>query len=52
MEDVVTLIERVGFPVFVAGFVLIKLNGKMDRLTDAIHKLIRSLDRHTDTKDE
>lgn len=47
MEDVIALVERVGFPIVVALFVLVRLNGKFDKLRESIEKLIRSLDRHT-----
>jgi hypothetical protein len=32
-------IKEVGFPIAVAAFVLVRLNGKMDKLTDALHDL-------------
>lgn len=41
MGDVVTLIKDVGFPIAVTVFVLVRLNGKFDRLA-------RSLDRLND----
>lgn len=47
MDEVVGVIERVGFPVAVAAFVLFRMNGKFDKLRESIEKLIRSLDRHT-----
>ena len=50
MEDVIAVIERVGFPVVVAGFVLFRLNGKFDRLRESIEELTRTLDRHSDAQ--
>jgi hypothetical protein len=46
--EIVELIERVGFPVFVAVFVLVRVNRKMEKLTEAIYKLIRVMDRKGD----
>ena len=47
MDALVDLIERVGFPVVVAAFVLFRVNHKLEKLTESINRLIRSLDRHT-----
>lgn len=37
-------IKNIGFPIAVAVFVLVRLNGKMDRLTESILGLTGSLD--------
>lgn len=49
-EDFITLIKEVGFPIAVASFVLFRLNGKLDRLTQAIAKLIDRMERHQEDK--
>lgn len=41
MHEVGEFISTVGFPVAVAGFLLWRLNGKMDRLTNAIYSLLK-----------
>jgi hypothetical protein len=43
LEVFVDVVSRVGFPIAVAAFVLVRLNGKMDRLTDALHKVAEQL---------
>lgn len=45
LNTFLTLAKEVGFPVFVAGYVLVRLNGKMDRLTNALHLLTHRVDR-------
>ena len=50
MGELIEFIERLGFPIAVAAFVLFRMNGKFDRLRESIDKLIRSLDRHTDDR--
>ncbi len=52
MEELGAIIERVGFPVVVAAFVLFRMNGKFDRLRESIEKLIVSLDRHTEEREK
>ena len=46
MDEVLTIIDRYGFPIFVAVWVLIRLNGKMDRLTAALGSLEKALTGH------
>ena len=36
VDQLAGFIRELGFPIAVAGFVLVRLNGKMDRLTDAL----------------
>jgi len=43
LEVFIDIVSRVGFPIAVAAFVLVRLNGKMDRLTDALHKVAEQL---------
>lgn len=43
MDQLGELIKDVGFPIAVAAWVLVRLNGKMDRLSDALHSLIDTL---------
>ena len=49
LNDIGKFVSTVGFPVAVAGYLLVRLNGKFDRLahaveqnTEALHKFIRS----------
>ena len=44
-------VKEIGFPVAVTAFVLIRLNGKMDRLIGAMASLERAITRHL-TKDD
>lgn len=39
IEDLLKLIGQVGFPIVVASYLLIRNNGKMDKLKDAIIEL-------------
>ncbi len=49
MEDTfVRLIGDVGFPIAVAAFVLVRLNGKVGKLADAMKDLANALTKHTD----
>ena len=45
LEDFVTIVKEVGFPIAVASFDLFRLNGKLDRLTEALHKLVALIER-------
>ncbi len=49
-EDFITLVKEVGFPIAVASFVLFRMNGKLDRLTKAIDRLIDRMERHQEGK--
>jgi hypothetical protein len=49
-EDFITLVKEVGFPIAVASFVLFRLNGKLDRLTNAIEKLMHRMEQHQEDK--
>ena len=47
MEDwFIHAVGDVGFPVAIASFVIIRLNGKVGRLADAMHKLANTLEQH------
>jgi hypothetical protein len=39
MNDIVNVISTVGFPIAVAGYLLLRQEGKMDKLTEAITNL-------------
>lgn len=39
IEDLLRLIGQVGFPIVVASYLLIRNNGKMDKLKEAILEL-------------
>lgn len=43
MEELVSLISNVGFPIFVALYFLIRLENKLDRLTAAFIDLTEEL---------
>jgi len=43
--DWLPLVKEVGFPIAVAGFVLIRLNGKMDRVSTAMLTLNSTLEK-------
>lgn len=50
LEDIGNLVAQVGFPVAVAGFLLWRLNGKVESMTkalDALTRLNRATLRHT-----
>jgi len=41
----VNFIKEVGFPIAVAAYVLVRLNGKMDRVVSALQELTRAIER-------
>ncbi len=43
MEEVVTLIGNFGFPVAVSLYLLIRLEGKLETLTESIHSLAEAI---------
>lgn len=43
MEDWIKLISTVGFPIAVTAYLLLRLEGNIKSLTDAIQRLIISL---------
>ena len=45
MEEVVVLIGNFGFPVAVSLYLLVRLEGKLERLTESIHSLSEVLTR-------
>ncbi len=45
MDEVVTLIGNFGFPVAVSLYLLIRLEGKLETLTDSIHTLSEAINR-------
>ena len=50
MEEFYSLVANVGFPIAVAGYLLLRQESKMDRLTDAVNKLasiIETLEKKT-----
>lgn len=50
--ELVDIIRDVGFPIAVAAFVLVRLNGKMDRLTTAITSLSSTMERYIDHQEQ
>lgn len=39
MEDFIKLVANVGFPIAVAGYLLIRVETKIDKLTESIYNL-------------
>ncbi|MGC8943908.1 MAG: YvrJ family protein [Caldisericia bacterium] len=44
LDKLIQYISQVGFPIVVATFLLLRTNGKMDKLKDAINDLKHSID--------
>ncbi|MCX8095428.1 MAG: YvrJ family protein [Caldisericia bacterium] len=44
IDLLIKLISQVGFPIVVATFLLLRTNGKIDKLKDAIMELKNSID--------
>ncbi|MDY6826537.1 MAG: YvrJ family protein [Bacillota bacterium] len=45
MDEVVTLIGNFGFPVAVSLYLLVRLEGKLETLTESIHSLSEAINR-------
>ena len=39
MDEIYTLVANVGFPIAMAGYLLIRMETKMDKLTEAVTSL-------------
>jgi hypothetical protein len=46
MEELVVLVGNFGFPVAVSVYLLIRLEGKLETLTESIHSLSQALLKH------
>ncbi len=46
MEELMHLIGNFGFPVAVSIYLLVRLEGKLETLTESIHSLSQALLRH------
>jgi len=44
LDKLIQYISQVGFPIVVATFLLLRTNGKIDKLKDAIYDLKNSID--------
>jgi len=44
LDKLIQYISQVGFPIVVASFLLLRTNGKLDKLKDAIQELKNSID--------
>ena len=44
MEDIFNQIGNLGFPIVISIYLLVRLEGKMEKLTESISKLSISLD--------
>jgi hypothetical protein len=44
MNDLVNIVSTVGFPIAVAGYLLLRQEGKMDKLTEAITSLTNKIE--------
>lgn len=45
MDSVIQIISDVGFPVAVTIYLLVRIEGKLERLTESIHDLARAITR-------
>ncbi len=45
LDELANFIKEVGFPVAVAVILLVRMNGKLDRLTNSLDKLIHLIGR-------
>lgn len=52
VDQITALISDVGFPIAVAAFFIVSLNGKLGRLTDSIEKLTRLIERRLKLTDD
>jgi hypothetical protein len=46
VEELVVLVGNFGFPVAVSVYLLIRLEGKLETLTESIHSLSQALLKH------
>jgi len=46
LEDIVVLIGNFGFPVAVSIYLLVRLEGKLETLTESIHSLSEAIVKH------
>lgn len=46
MQEVADFIKEVGFPIAVAAFVLVRMNGKLDKLAKSMDSLRNTMERH------
>ncbi len=46
METLINQVENVGFPIVVSMYLLIKLEGKMEKLNDNISKLTNVIEKN------
>jgi len=44
LDKLIQYISQVGFPIVVASFLLLRTNGNLDKLKDAIQELKNSID--------
>ena len=52
MQDYVSIISSVGFPIFIAMFVMIRIEKKMEELINAFTKLSESVVRMLDEQEK
>lgn len=52
LDDIGRFISTVGFPVAVATFVLVRMNGKLDRLIKALDRLTHIMNQHRTKREE
>lgn len=46
-DEIYSLIANVGFPIAVAAYLLVRLEGKMDRLTEAVQQLTAAVEKNS-----
>jgi len=44
MEEIITMVSNVGFPIAIAAFLLIRIESRMENLTAAINQLTKTLE--------
>lgn len=44
MEELMKMVSNVGFPIAITAYVMIRFEGKLDRLTETITKLVVAIE--------
>lgn len=44
MEELIKMVSNVGFPIAITAYVMIRFEGKLDRLTETITKLVVAIE--------
>ena len=46
MDNIITFIDRIGFPVFVSVFLLIRINPALQQINTTLARLLQYLENH------